>query len=129
MASETEIERLVVRIMGEDSSYQKMIDRAVASGQKMERMAQQTTKAEMELNSAMQQGAAVTKSVENETERYNRVLAEMSDLYNKGGISLTTFNRVMKQNEQLLPEFAAATRKAADAEQAANVPAPVGAGR
>ena len=113
MASETEIERIVVRLMGEDSSYQKMIDRAVASGQKMERMAQKTSKAEEQLNEAMRQGAAVTRSVESETEKYNRVLSEMSDLYNKGGISLKTFNRVMEQHKQLLPEFADQNQKAA----------------
>lgn len=117
MPSETEIERLVVRLIGEDSSFQKMMDRAVKEGQKLERQAQQAARAEDTLNEAMRQGAAVTKAVETDLERYNRTLQEMSNLYNKGAISLTTFNRVMQQHEQLLPEFANAAMKQQAAEK------------
>lgn len=123
MPSETEIERLVVRLVGEDSSFQKMMDRAVKEGQKLERMAMQTSKAEDRLNESMRQGAAITKASETATEKYNRTLQEMSDLYNtvdkatgKRAISQETFNRVMKDSEKLLPEFAAASKQAEAAE-------------
>ena len=115
MPGEVELERMIIRLIGEDSSFQKMMESAHEAGQKFERTAQQTSKAEDQLNEAMRQGAAVTRAAETATEKYNRTLQDMSNLYNtvdkatgKKAISQETFNRVMKESEKLLPEFAQA---------------------
>ena len=116
MPNEVELERMIVRLLGDGSHYQKMMDQAIEAGKKLERVAQQTSDAEDELNAALAAGVSVTRSVMNSTEKYNEVLQRMSDLKMKGAISTETFNRVMKQHENLLPEFAEAARKSAEAE-------------
>lgn len=116
MAGETEIERMIVRLMGDSSNYQKMIDDAVKQGQQLERANAQITESERKRQAMMQQGAAVTRSVMTDTERYNVRLDEMSVLLQKGAISRQTFDRVMKQSENLLPEFAESAKKQAEAE-------------
>ena len=107
---------MIVRIVGEDSSFQRMMDQAVESGRRLERTAEATSRAENQLNESMRAGAAVTRAVENATERFARVHQEMSDLYNAGHISLETYNRTMAEYQDALPEVVEATRQAAEAE-------------
>jgi len=98
-AKETEIERLVVRLVGDARKYQEMLKEAASGAEKLRAVAA----AEREHNKVMQAGAAVTRSVETATEKYQREVAELNELLKKEAISQQTYNRAVKEAHAALP--------------------------
>ena len=95
MAAETEVERLVVRLIGDGSKYQKMLAEASIA----------TKKAEQTLREIH----PVTKSVETATERYGRTYKELGRLVKSGEISLKTYGRAL---QKLRGDYRQTTREA-----------------
>ena len=93
MAVATEIERLLVRLVGDATSYQKMLKDA-------EKSTKSYGKTQKELDQALQRGKQVTLSVENATEKYNRETKELKNLLKVGAINQETFNRAMARSTE-----------------------------
>lgn len=99
MPAEVEIERLVTRLVGDGSSYQKMLKDAQQATANYER--------------TQQRAAEVTKSVQTASERYAEKLAELNSLLKSGAISQETYARATHQVESSMTGAAEAQRRAA----------------
>lgn len=107
-ASEHEIERMLVRIVGDPSGYSKALDQAIIDTQtkvaKMQRIA-----SEQKVFAQLQaQGAALTAMMATPLEKYNQELSRIHGLYAQGAISAETYNRatsrITKAIEELNPK-------------------------
>ncbi len=96
MPGESEIERMVVRILGDTSVLQKAVKQAQRVVGDLEQTEKELTRQEKELQAAQKRGAQITKQVENATETYAREMKELNSLLKKGTISQETFNRAQK---------------------------------
>ena len=96
-----ELERLVVRLVGEGSDYEKTLDHAVSSTEQASKQISNITDKEMGArNKAMQEGARMTQAAMKPTERYAKELADVSRLYKTGAITSETYNRTIKKLNQ-----------------------------
>jgi len=101
MATEREIERIVVRLIGDQTSYQKMLKTAPEEA----RRATEKIKTELsQIEKAQQRGEQVTRSVMTVTERYQDEVQELSNLKKQGAISQETYNRALKRSEAVLKQ-------------------------
>lgn len=104
MASATELEKLVVRLLGDASDYVKTLDEAEADTkaacQAIQRAADMAIKAQ---NTALQEAARVTASVALPTEVYKQKVKELDKMLKDGHISQQTYNRAFDEYEKMLP--------------------------
>ncbi|MBU0847697.1 phage tail tape measure protein, partial [Patescibacteria group bacterium] len=100
----TELERLVVRLVGEGSGYDKVLKDAVVKTEKAAKSIGALTEKEMAAhNRAMQEAARITEAVATPTQRYAKELETLEHLYKEGHISQETYNRALKQTTAALP--------------------------
>jgi len=97
MPTQNEIEAMVIRILGDSSVFQKAIDQAERAAKNLATTERELTKTEKAREKAMQEGARVTRLVENSTEQYQREVKELNSLLQKGAISQETLNRAVKR--------------------------------
>lgn len=110
MATETEVERIVVRLLGDSRIYKRALQEAQAAARNFAKEQAVLAKAEAEREKIMREGAAITRSVMTETERYNERVAYLKRLLEAGAISQETFNRaVSKAKQQILTASQATT--------------------
>ena len=86
-----------MRLIGEGSSYSKMLKEAEKSADQLEKETRELAKAEKEANDLLRQGAAVTASVEKVSERYAREVESLNKLHAAGAITQETYRRKMEQ--------------------------------
>lgn len=133
MAVETEIERMVVRLVAEADQYIKALDASIAKAEQAMQSSvrlQETNKKEADFRSKMAaaeaefaasmarsqsqqaalqaRGASVTQQYATATERQSRAMAEIRDLYSQGAISAQTYGRVLEENKRQVQAVAAA---------------------
>ena len=100
----TELERLTVRLVGEGSNYQKVLDEAVAATEQAAVKIDAITKNEMaSQNTAMEEAARITRAVALPTEMYMHELEELGRLYKSGHLGLTSYTRALKKASDALP--------------------------
>lgn len=95
MASEVELERLIVRLMGEGSSYQKMLADATSVtdqlGQEMKRLGG----TEAEFSAITARAAAVTNTATEALGRHSFEASRLRGLLTTGRLSVENFNMLM----------------------------------
>jgi len=110
--SATELERLVVRLVGEGSDYEKVINEAVAQTEQAARKITALTQTEMaSQNAAMEEAARITEAVATPTERYAAELSDLERLYKSGALSQQSYSRAVKQMTTQLPSVQKAQAK------------------
>lgn len=114
MASETELERLVVRLVGDVSQYVTSLNKASSTTQiaadsiakEMEKSTAAVSSssaksasivdtAAKEMAASLKKGEAVTRSVESALDKYNRTVTDNSSLLKSGAITQDTYNRAL----------------------------------
>ena len=106
MASETELERLVIRLTGDGTSFQKMIAESQASLKKQAAELQRTEKSVLRYERKMADAGRVVNSVRTPMERYRRELATLQGHFKSGRISQDTFNRKQQKLQLTGPKTA-----------------------
>lgn len=104
MASEAEVERLVVRLLGDGSSFQQMITDALVSAKQIEA-------AEASMADARKRGEAVTRSVMTTEEAYQDELQQLQQLLESGIISQETYSRAVQKAEDQFVETMTAAKQ------------------
>lgn len=123
---ESELQSLVVKILGDSSVYKKMIQDAIADTKKFEAEQKAQTEQEKKLkgeinkltqqskqilveakqremeavrqaNETFQRGREITESVKTATEKYERTVSELNSLLQQGAISQETYNRAVRR--------------------------------
>lgn len=116
MANQTDLDALVVRLVGEASEYDKIMDKAESDlrevSASLEQAAQEATEQQ---NQYLAQAARVIAAVATPLERYEQEMAQLNDLLKQGYISQDTFNRAMNQAKSALPETQAAQESQTEA--------------
>lgn len=97
MPTEQEIQRMVVRLIGDSESYQKMFKEAVRASKTYEKANEEATKAEQRRQHIMNVGKTVTASVATATDQYENAVAELNTLVKEGAITQETYNRALKK--------------------------------
>jgi TP901 family phage tail tape measure protein len=95
--NEEELARLVVRLVGDTDSYQKMFTEAAAKADEMNRATQKLGAAEKETAAAIKLGAEVTKQASTASDKYSAEVKQVNALLAKEAISQSTANRTIKQ--------------------------------
>lgn len=98
MPTGAEVERMVVRLMGDGTSYQQMVQDAKTATNEMAQTAEKAARASARMTDRLREGAAVARSVETATERYTREVSQLERQLRTGAISQRTFDRAMKQS-------------------------------
>jgi len=112
MGTATELERLVVRLVGEGSDYERVLDDAVAQTEQAARKIEALTEKEMaQQNASMEEAARVVQAVITPMERYEEELGDLERLYKTGYISQETYTRGLKQATSVLPSVREAQAK------------------
>lgn len=115
MASATELEKLVVKLLGDASDYTKTLDKAEKDTQAAVRAIEKATQLAMRAqNDAMQEAAAVTAAVATPTEVYKQKIKSLDRMLKEGLITQQTYNRAFEEAEKGLPKVAAAQQKMND---------------
>jgi len=124
-----ELEALYVRLMGDPSNYDQVLDKAeqdiTASVQSMERQAENLIQAR---NQMLKEGARLTQAMQNPVEQYISQVDRLNTLLREEAISQETYNRAMKvardnspaailMAEKQAEAIAAASEKQAEAEK------------
>lgn len=108
----TELEQLVIRLVGEGKSYKKVIDDAVAdTEQAVQEVTALTVDAQKAQDAAMEKAAAITESLKTPTEQYTQTVDDLRGMYEKGLISQATYNRGLQQATEQLPAVREAQEK------------------
>ncbi len=116
MAIETEVERLVVRLVGDATAYQAMLQEAQASSKQLEQsitpaiestavLKEETAKlaaVEREREKTLAEGARLTVAMEDATETYLRQVGRLDELSAAGAISQETYNRALEARQDIL---------------------------
>lgn len=112
MATAREIERLLIRLIGDGSSYSEVLERAVAETQAASSSIEAHTKKVQQKQAAvMREAAQITESVATPTERYNKQLGRLSAHLANGSITQETYNRAVRQAGAELDKAHAASAK------------------
>lgn len=117
MANETELERLVVRLVGDSTSYQKMLAESGAALKKQEVELARASSAVERHGRKMKAAGAIVESVRTPTELYRRELAVLRGHLRAGRIGQETFNRALAKLQLTAPKTAAELAKVAAAEK------------
>lgn len=112
---EQELERMVVRLMGDGTSYSDALAKAITETQdaaaKMEAAMNEAAAARRAHEEGAAMGRAVTQSVMNATERYGQEVAKLDELLKAGHISQETYNRALERASLILPQLSNAFDK------------------
>lgn len=109
MGTAQELEKLVIRLVGDGSSYKKVLTAAVADTEKAANQIKSLTDKEMGAhNKAMTEAARITAVVATPTEKYAQELEKLRALYKSGAISQETYTRALKMATAALPSVKAA---------------------
>jgi len=130
MATATELERLMVRLVGEGSDYERVLDEAVAATEQATKQINALTETEMAAqNAAMEEAARITHAVATPTEQYAAELENLGRLYRAGHLGQEAYTRAVKEAQQTLPgvreaqaRYAAELRRAKEITAAAATP-------
>jgi len=110
--SAVELERLVVRLVGEGKGYEKVLNVAVAKTAKAGRKIGAITETQMAAqNSAMEEAARITHAVATPTERYAKELKNLKRLYKSGQLGQKDYTRALKKATSALPSVQKAQAK------------------
>lgn len=109
MAAETELERMVIRLIGDAQHYQKTLTDAQSA------TATATKNINKELEAAMRRGSQVTDSVATASERYAAKIRELKGLLDQGAISQQTYTRAISAAHLQLQNAGAGAKKVSDA--------------
>ena len=93
MSLQSEVEQIVVSLVGNGVSYQAMLDQAMAATNTFASTTDNLSAAEERVNRLLSDGAQVTNSARTATERYNDELAHLNTLLATGSISAETYQR------------------------------------
>jgi len=118
--SAVELERLVIKLVGEGSEYQKTLDDAVrqtnSASKELDRITMDhATKREMAMQEVAQQmseGKRVMEAMRTPTERYKDNLNKLNELHKVGAIDGRTWGRAVKANADELHKASGAYAKA-----------------
>lgn len=113
MATETELERMVVRLVGDSSSYMKMLQEAQTAATAMAQVEHQLTIAEKERDAVMAKGAAITAQVQTASERYTAQIFELNSLLARGAITQETYGRAVQRAGQAYRDASGETARLA----------------
>lgn len=98
MASTHELDKLIVRLVGDGSSYEKVLKAAVTATKQASVSIERAAKQAMAKQSkTMKEAARITESVATPTERYKRQLKELNAHQKEGRISTETHTRALKE--------------------------------
>lgn len=98
MATPVELERLIIRLVGESSSYEKMMNNALIKGQYVtDRLATIGRKVESALETLHDVGARAVAGLETPVEKFNRRMANMGALLRTGAINYEQYGRATKR--------------------------------
>lgn len=107
-----ELEQLVIRLIGEGQSYQKVLDDAVAgTEQAVTEIENLTEEAAATQTEAMDKAAAITDALRTPTEQYTDTLDDLRNMYEQGLISQETYNRGLVKATEQLPSVREAQEK------------------
>lgn len=95
--NEDELARLVVRLIGDTESYQKMFTEAAEKAAEMEKATKRLGAAEKATADAIRIGAEVTKQAASSSDRYGQEVAQLNSLLESGAITQETHNAAMDQ--------------------------------
>lgn len=108
----SELERLVVRLVGEGNDYERVLDDATAQTEKAAKEIGALTEDAMAAqNAAMEEAARITNALRTPTEKYADELGNLERLYKAGHLSQETYNRAVKKATGELPSVAKAQAK------------------
>ena len=115
-----DMERLMVRLTGDDSEYTAALDRAEAETRSTVQAIERAT-ADMSRRQAamMREGARLTEALMDPVQRYSARVARLGELLRAGAIKQYFFNRAVQELNQTLPHVIAATQAREDAERRA----------
>ena len=106
-----ELERLVVKLVGDASDYNAVLKGAEKEIEDLVRaITNKANEATEAANNAMAEAARVTAAVATPVERYGAELKKLDDLLAAGHISQETYNRATERAYNLLPGVAARCR-------------------
>lgn len=108
--NEEELMRMVVRLIGDTDSYQKMFQLAADEAAKLQKVTDDLTRTEKLKDEAIARGVEVTKSVERASEAYSREMKELNSLLKNGEITQETYARATAQSKEALKSSSSAFR-------------------
>ena len=108
--NEEELMRMVVRLIGDTESYQKMFQLAAEEAAKLQKVTDDLTRTEKLKDEAIARGVEVTKSVEQASEAYSREMKELNSLLKNGEIAQETYARSTQQSKEALKGSSSAFR-------------------
>ncbi len=109
MAEGTELERLVIRLVGDGKSYKQVLETAVRDTEKTVKDIESQVKAAVSAqNRALAEGAAITDALKTSTEVYGETVRDLDNLLQRGAISQDIYNRALQEARLNLPEVQAA---------------------
>ena len=106
MAAEHEIERLLVRLVGDGSGYTAVLDKAVKDTTQAVDQIQRRAKEAAAQNKVLREAAQITQSVATPLEKYRKEIDRLSAHLRNGSISQKTFDRAVLQAEADLEKAA-----------------------
>lgn len=110
----TSLESLVVRLTGDASNYEKVLNEAASDTETAVKLIEQAAKElEKKQNAALQEAARLTAAVATPTERYAAAVAHLDKFLADGHITQEVYNRHLQQLNAELPETKAAMEAAA----------------
>jgi hypothetical protein len=134
MATAQELERLVIKLVGEGSDYKKVLDSAVRDTDKAVVDIERSVKGAMGAqNKAMREAAKITKAARTPTERYAQEVRELEAHFAAGRVSAETYRRtIARLNKEFqmgnthLTAFGARVKKVGRGMRNAGVAASIG---
>lgn len=113
----TELERLVVRLVGDASDYTAVLQGAEGKTlDAVKRIAASAEKAMEAQAQALQEAAAITNAVATPTERYAAEAEHLMSLLAAGALDQETYNRAMAVSARQLPSVIAFEQQASEAQ-------------
>jgi len=121
MSSAAEIETMIVRILGDATDFDKVMDESVKQIiQKVKQIENEANKAIASRNAVLAEGARITEAVATPTERFAEESKRLNSLLAQGAITGQTWNRAMAAARSTLPQVAAAQKAVAQATERHN---------
>jgi TP901 family phage tail tape measure protein len=111
MATPVELERLVVRLTGESSQWNKMIDQAIIKASSArEALVRNHNIIEESMKQMMEMGSKVFLKAITPLERYQILMRELDALLRTGAIDQETYNRTLEKEYNRLPSVVKAQK-------------------
>lgn len=104
MAQETEIDRLVVRLIGDQSSYKKMLNDAAREGKAIgDKIVQESGRVASSQEQLLSDAARLTARLQDPMRKYGRVMSDLKTHLTSGRISQETYQRAVEEFKSSLP--------------------------